>query len=86
MAMNRTHANPFGNLDPNCVACGRDPGLRYWHFEDNRLCWSCWQRVERLAHKPADVIVACRAFRSGDGDLVSGAEHDDLVALGFLVE
>ncbi len=82
--MNQTHQNPFGNQTGNCVACGKAAGLRYWHCEGNLLCWSCWERVEHLDHKGADVIAACVAFRRGDAECLSGPEHDDVVALGFV--
>jgi len=81
--MNRTHQRPFGNLASSCIACGRDRGLRFWHFEGNLLCWPCWERVEHLDHKAAEVIVACHAFRSGDVESISAAERDDLAALGL---
>jgi hypothetical protein len=48
------------------------------------LCWPCWERVEHLDHKAADVIAACLAFRCGEVESLSGPEHDVLVALGFL--
>ena len=82
--MNQTHQNPFGSRTGNCIACGKAAGLRYWHFEGNLLCWSCWGRVEHLDHKAADVIAACNAFRCGEVESLSGAGRDDLVALGFL--
>ena len=84
--MNQTHQNPFGNRTGNCVACGKAVGLRYWHCEGNLLCWSCWERVEHLDHKATDVIVASLAFRCGEVESLAGPEHDELVALGFLVE
>ena len=79
------HAPPkaLGNRLGNCVACRKDPGLRYRHSEGNVLCWSCWERVEHLDHPAADVIAACLAFRWDGGESISGAEHDELVALGF---
>ena len=82
--MNQTQQVPFGNRARNCVACGKDPGLRYWHSEGNVLCWPCWERVEHLDHKAAEVIGACFAIRRGDAESLSGPERDDLEALGFL--
>ncbi len=82
--MNQTHQNPYGNRTGDCVACGKAVGLRYWHSEGNLLCWPCWERVEHLDHKAADVIVACNAFRRGEVESLAGTERDDLVALGFV--
>ena len=82
--MSQPQQKPLGNRTSNCIACGKDPGLRYWHSEGRVLCWSCWERVEHLDHKAADVIAACEAFRNGERECFSGAEHDELVAIGFL--
>jgi len=82
--MNQTHQNPFANRTVNCIACGKAAGLRYWHSGGNLLCWSCWERVEHLDHKAAEVIVACHAFHCGEVESLAGPERDDLVALGFL--
>jgi hypothetical protein len=81
--MNQTQKKPLGNRTRNCIACGKDPGLRYWHSEGSVLCWPCWERVEHLDHKAADVIAACRACRCGDVESISAAERDDLAALGL---
>ena len=81
--MNQTHQKPFNRVS-NCIACGKDPGLRYWHSRDDVLCWPCWERVEHLDHKAADVIAACQAFHSGGAEGLDGAGRDELAALGFL--
>jgi len=82
--MNSTHRNPFGNLATACIACGKPPGLPLWHFENDLLCWSCWQRVEHLGHSAPDIISSCRAFRCGATESLGGLEHDDLVAVGLM--
>jgi hypothetical protein len=84
-----TPKNPFGNYTGRCIACGRDPGLRYWHSEGDLLCWPCWLRVEHLGEDVTSrgvVFDACRLFREGNFESLSGAEHDGLVALCLLVE
>ena len=81
--MNQTQQKPLGNRTSNCIACEKDPGLRFWHSEGNVLCWPCWERVEHLDHKAADVIAACHAFRCGDVESISAAQRDELAALGL---
>lgn len=51
--MNRTHRGMFGRLASKCIACGKAPGFRLWHFEDDLLCWPC----------PG----TCRAYRPQSG-------------------
>jgi len=82
--------NPFGNNHSrNCIACGRDAGLRHWHDMGDLLCWPCWQRVKHVgdsAQARGVVFDACRLFRDGNIEARSGAEIDVLVGLGLITK
>ncbi len=82
--MNQTQQKPLGKRTRDCIACRRDPGLRYWHSADGVLCWPYWERVEHLDHKAAAVIAACQVFHCGGAEGLDSAGHDELAALVFL--
>ena len=81
-----TPKRPFGNHSRNCLACGRDAGLKQCYSEGDIMCGHCWLRVEHLVDKPRQAFDACRLFRAGHAESMSALDNDLLVALGKIEE